>query len=89
LNDALIFATARKHGLTALTRNTDDFDLLQQLDPFGKVFFLRAALGGYSLKIITRFRRTGGRNSPDRTKRFPSPNVNAGRLSTLDAAKQL
>ncbi len=39
LNDALIFATARKHGMTVLTRNTDDFDLLQQLDPSGRVVF--------------------------------------------------
>ncbi|HVH85422.1 MAG TPA: PIN domain-containing protein [Terriglobales bacterium] len=39
LNDALIFATARKHGMTVLTRNTDDFDLLQQLDPGGQVLF--------------------------------------------------
>jgi predicted nucleic acid-binding protein len=39
LNDALIFATARKHGMTVLTRNIDDFDFLQQLDPSGKVVF--------------------------------------------------
>ncbi len=39
LNDALIFATARKHGMAVLTRNTDDFDLLQQLDPAGQVLF--------------------------------------------------
>jgi predicted nucleic acid-binding protein len=39
LNDALIFATARKHGISVLTRNTDDFDFLQQLDPSGKVVF--------------------------------------------------
>jgi len=39
LNDALIFATARKHGMAVLTRNTDDFDFLQQLDPPGKVVF--------------------------------------------------
>jgi predicted nucleic acid-binding protein len=39
LNDALIFATARKHGMTVLTRNVDDFDLLQQLDPAGHVVF--------------------------------------------------
>ncbi len=39
LNDALIFATARKHGMTVLTRNMSDFDLLQQLDPSGKVIF--------------------------------------------------
>jgi predicted nucleic acid-binding protein len=39
LNDALIFATARKHGLTVLTRNINDFDLLQQLQPSGQVLF--------------------------------------------------
>ena len=39
LNDALIFATARKFGLTVLTRNTGDFDFLQQLDPTGRVVF--------------------------------------------------
>ena len=39
LNDALIFATARKHGMAVLTRNIDDFDFLQQLDPSGKVVF--------------------------------------------------
>jgi predicted nucleic acid-binding protein len=39
LNDALIFASARKHGHTVLTRNVVDFDFLQQLDPSGKVAF--------------------------------------------------
>jgi predicted nucleic acid-binding protein len=39
LNDALIFATARKHGMTVLTRNIDDFDFLQQLDRAGQVVF--------------------------------------------------
>ena len=39
LNDALIFATARKHGIAVLTRNIDDFDFLQQLEPSGKVVF--------------------------------------------------
>jgi predicted nucleic acid-binding protein len=39
LNDALIFATARKHGMTVLTRNINDFDFLQQLDPSGQVVF--------------------------------------------------
>jgi predicted nucleic acid-binding protein len=39
LNDALIFATGRKHGMTVLTRNAADFDLLQQLDPSGRVVF--------------------------------------------------
>jgi predicted nucleic acid-binding protein len=41
LNDALIFATARKYGHTVLTRNTTDFDLLEQLDPSGRVAFYR------------------------------------------------
>lgn len=41
LNDALIFATARKHGHTVLTRNIGDFDFLQQLDPPGRVVFYR------------------------------------------------
>jgi predicted nucleic acid-binding protein len=41
LNDALIFATARKHGLTVLTRNIGDFDFLQQLEPSGRVLFYR------------------------------------------------
>jgi predicted nucleic acid-binding protein len=39
LNDALLFSTARKHGLTVLTRNFGDFDLLQQIDPAGRVLF--------------------------------------------------
>jgi len=39
LNDALILATAAKHGLTVLTRNSHDFDFLQQLDPSGRVVF--------------------------------------------------
>ena len=39
LNDALIFETARKHGLTVLTRNISDLDLLQQLEPSGRVLF--------------------------------------------------
>jgi len=41
LNDALLFATARKYGCSVLTRNVLDFDLLQQLDPSGKVLFYR------------------------------------------------
>ena len=41
LNDALLFATARKHGCAVLTRNIADFDLLEQLDPSGKVLFYR------------------------------------------------
>lgn len=39
LNDALIFATARKFGMTVLTRNIPDFDFLLQLDPTGRVAF--------------------------------------------------
>ena len=41
LNDALLLATARKHGCTVLTRNIVDFDLLAQLDPTGNVLFYR------------------------------------------------
>ena len=41
LNDALLFATARKHGCSVLSRNVRDFDLLQQLDPAGKVLFYK------------------------------------------------
>ena len=37
--DALLFASAKKYGLTVLTRNRNDFDFLQQLDPAGKVLF--------------------------------------------------
>jgi predicted nucleic acid-binding protein len=39
LNDALIFLSAAKTGLTVLTRNLSDFDLLLQLAPYGKVLF--------------------------------------------------
>lgn len=41
LNDALLFASARKYGCTVLTRNVADFDLLQQLDPSGRVLFYK------------------------------------------------
>jgi predicted nucleic acid-binding protein len=41
LNDALLFATARKPGCSVLTRNVLDFDFLQQLDPSGKFPFYR------------------------------------------------
>jgi predicted nucleic acid-binding protein len=41
LNDALLFATARKYGCALLSRNVRDFDLLQQLDPSGKVMFYK------------------------------------------------
>ena len=39
MNDALLLATARKNGLTLLTRNVGDFDLLQQLEPSVRVLF--------------------------------------------------
>jgi predicted nucleic acid-binding protein len=39
LNDALLFAAARKYGCAVLSRNVRDFDLLQQLDPSAKVIF--------------------------------------------------
>jgi predicted nucleic acid-binding protein len=41
LNDALIFASARKYGHAVLTRNVVDFDFLQQLDPSGSVVFYK------------------------------------------------
>ena len=41
LNDALLFASARKHGCFILTRNVVDFDFLQQLDPSGNVLFYK------------------------------------------------
>jgi len=41
LNDALLFATARKYGCTVLSGNVRDFDLLQQLDPSGRVMFYK------------------------------------------------
>ncbi len=37
MNDALLLATARKYGLTVLTRNVVDFDWLQQLEPTARV----------------------------------------------------
>ncbi len=43
LNDALLFATARKYGCVVLSRNVRDFDLLQQLDPSGRVVFYQIA----------------------------------------------
>jgi predicted nucleic acid-binding protein len=39
LNDALIFLSAAKAGLTVLTRNITDFDLLMQLAPDAQVLF--------------------------------------------------
>jgi predicted nucleic acid-binding protein len=41
LNDALLYISARRSGCTVLTRNVGDFDLLQQLDPAGRVLFYR------------------------------------------------
>lgn len=41
LNDALLFVTARKYGCVVLSRNVRDFDLLQQLDPSGRIMFYR------------------------------------------------
>jgi len=41
MNDALLFVTARRHGCTLLTRNVSDFDLMQQLEPAGRVMFYR------------------------------------------------
>ena len=49
LNDALLFATARKHGCIVLTRNVIAFDLLAQLDPFGSVLFYKSS--GFSQVI--------------------------------------
>jgi predicted nucleic acid-binding protein len=39
LNDALIFLSAAKEGLTVLTRNIADYDLLMQLAPQGQAVF--------------------------------------------------
>lgn len=41
LNDALLLASARKHGCVVLTRNVVDFDLLQQLHPAASVLFYK------------------------------------------------
>lgn len=41
MNDALLFASARKYGCAVLTRNIADFDFLEQLDPSGRVLFYR------------------------------------------------
>ncbi len=39
LNDALLLLSAAKAGLWVLTRNIEDFDLLQQLAPFANAAF--------------------------------------------------
>jgi predicted nucleic acid-binding protein len=43
LNDALIFLSAAKSGLSVLTRNISDYDLLMQLAPQGKVVFYQTS----------------------------------------------
>ena len=43
LLDCLIFVSARRNGLTVLTANHQDFDLLRQLVPDGKVAFYQAS----------------------------------------------
>ncbi len=37
LNDALIYLQARKLGAAVLTRNVSDFDLLNQIEPSGRI----------------------------------------------------
>ena len=39
INDALIFLSALKHGACVVTANSQDFDLLQQVIPTGKLYF--------------------------------------------------
>ena len=39
--DALVFLTARRSGFSILTANVNDFDLIQQLVPDGKVVFYK------------------------------------------------
>lgn len=41
LNDALLFMTAREHGLTLVSRNVGDMDLLGQLRPDTKLLLYR------------------------------------------------
>lgn len=41
LHDAMIFLHARKLGLTVLTRNVRDYDVLLQIVPDGRVLFYR------------------------------------------------
>lgn len=43
LNDALVAATALKHGLVVLTANIADFDLLSQLQPATRVLYYAPA----------------------------------------------
>jgi predicted nucleic acid-binding protein len=41
MHDVLVFLTARQIGYPVLTANTNDFDLIQQLEPNGKVIYYR------------------------------------------------
>lgn len=41
LHDCVLFVQALKHGLTVLTANVGDFDILAQLEPRGRVLFYR------------------------------------------------
>lgn len=43
LNDALLVLTARAHGLTLLTRNRGDMDLIGQVAGVGAILFYRVA----------------------------------------------
>lgn len=43
LNDALLYLHGAKLGCTVLTRNVRDFDIMNQLAPFGRVLFYRQA----------------------------------------------
>lgn len=43
LHDCVLFIQALKHGLTVLTANIGDFDILTQLEPRGRVLFYRRA----------------------------------------------
>lgn len=42
LSDCTLFLQARKHGLTLVTANIEEFDLLQQMQPEVRVLFYRA-----------------------------------------------
>ncbi|MGP9819750.1 type II toxin-antitoxin system VapC family toxin [Salinarimonas sp. NSM] len=43
LHDCVLFVQALKHGLTVITANVGDFDVLAQLEPRGRVLFYRRA----------------------------------------------
>ena len=42
LNDCLVYLEARKHGMTVLTRNVSDFDLIEQLAEGGRLLLYRS-----------------------------------------------